>query len=493
MNTLWSPITEPIAPRKQAAKRHWGSHPYFTKRAWNVVQAYIAHYSHPNEIVLDPFGGGGVTLVESLVLQRRAIHVDVSPLSNFIARSIALSPVDLAALDLAFFAVEQRCAAEIGALRALDDAAIANMRIPGWYPTDSLPRNADVQTVDQLFTRRNLMSLVLLRQAIEFTPDTDLREILRFTFSSTLNKVNRTFSHPAQRKASRGDSGIMRHYRYWIPRNPVELDVWEQFSQRFRHVRQAKHETNQVIGSFWRPDTAQIFQRSATRLTDFIPRQSVDYVFTDPPYGAHIAYLDLATMWTAWLGLPIADQDRHEEMIVGGDLQKSMEDYSTLLQASFHQLHQVLKPDCALSIVFAHKDLRYWAFLMDAALTAGFEYVVAVPQVSYQTSWHKRDNPWSVLSGEIIVTFLNASQPAPRPTAPPNRAAFLGALGARIHAILQEQGGSATHDDVMSAVVHWLLDRQWAPWIATWDIDWVAAMQDRFHWDPVSHVWSVRV
>ena len=32
------PIAAPIEPKKQGAKRHWGSHPYFTRRAWNVVQ-----------------------------------------------------------------------------------------------------------------------------------------------------------------------------------------------------------------------------------------------------------------------------------------------------------------------------------------------------------------------------------------------------------------------------------------------------------------------
>ena len=68
------PISQPIEPKKQGAKRHWGSHPYFTRRAWNVVQEYIRTFSQPGDIILDPFGGSGVTAVESLVLRRQAIH-----------------------------------------------------------------------------------------------------------------------------------------------------------------------------------------------------------------------------------------------------------------------------------------------------------------------------------------------------------------------------------------------------------------------------------
>lgn len=79
-----APINQPIVPRKQAAKRHYGSHPYFTKRAWKVVQKYIECFSEPGDLVLDPYGGAGVTAVEALVLRRRAIHLDLAPLANFI-------------------------------------------------------------------------------------------------------------------------------------------------------------------------------------------------------------------------------------------------------------------------------------------------------------------------------------------------------------------------------------------------------------------------
>src|SRR5438046_10586899 len=89
------PLTKAIVPAKQAAKRHYGSHPYFTKRAWNVVQEYIRHFSAPGDTVLDPFGGSGVTAVESLVLRRKAVYVDLSEWACFLARPTALAPCAL--------------------------------------------------------------------------------------------------------------------------------------------------------------------------------------------------------------------------------------------------------------------------------------------------------------------------------------------------------------------------------------------------------------
>lgn len=59
-------------------------HKYFARRPYNVFRALIEHYTEPNDIVLDVFCGGGVTLFESLATNRKAIGVDLNPLATFI-------------------------------------------------------------------------------------------------------------------------------------------------------------------------------------------------------------------------------------------------------------------------------------------------------------------------------------------------------------------------------------------------------------------------
>src|SRR2546426_6268978 len=107
--TVEAPLAHAICPAKQGARRHYGSHPYFTKRAWNVVQAYIKHFSSPGDTVLDPFGGSGVTAVESLVLRRRAIYADISEWACFLARQTAIAPVNLGRVRDSFAQIEVRC------------------------------------------------------------------------------------------------------------------------------------------------------------------------------------------------------------------------------------------------------------------------------------------------------------------------------------------------------------------------------------------------
>ncbi len=83
------PILEAIPAARQQDARHYGVHPYFTRRPANVVRAYIERYSREGDVVLDPFGGAGVTGIEAMLLARHAIHNDLNPFANFIARNVA--------------------------------------------------------------------------------------------------------------------------------------------------------------------------------------------------------------------------------------------------------------------------------------------------------------------------------------------------------------------------------------------------------------------
>lgn len=61
-------------------------HRYFARRPYSLFADLIEHYSEPGMVVLDPFCGGGVTLVEGITKQRRVIGFDSNPLAAFITK-----------------------------------------------------------------------------------------------------------------------------------------------------------------------------------------------------------------------------------------------------------------------------------------------------------------------------------------------------------------------------------------------------------------------
>ena len=157
-------------------------------------------------------------------------------------------------------------------------------------------------------------------------------------------------------------------------------------------------------------DHLQIVKGSATDLF-FIPNESIDYIYTDPPYGAKIPYLDLSAMWNAWLDLEVTEEDYKNEAIEGGGHSKSKNDYNTLIAKSIEEMYRVLKFDRWMSFVFAHKDPEFWHLIINTAERCGFEYVGAVPQKNGQSSFKKRQHPFTVLSGQLIINFRKVRNP----------------------------------------------------------------------------------
>jgi len=181
------------------------------------------------------------------------------------------------------------------------------------------------------------------------------------------------------------------------------------FESRFKKVAAAKREIAGLINEST-VRNAQIRKGTATDLS-FIPSESIDYIYTDPPYGSKIPYLDLSVMWNAWLDLAVSEEDYTNEAIEGGETGKSKQRYSELLATSINEMARVLKYNRWMSFVFAHKDPAYWHLIIDSAESAGFEYAGAVKQNNGQTSFKKRQNPFTVLSGQLIINFRKVRNP----------------------------------------------------------------------------------
>lgn len=67
-------------------------HKYFARRPHNVFKQLINNYTDENEIILDPFCGGGVTVYEGISNKRKVIGCDLNPLSIFIVKNMVKKP-----------------------------------------------------------------------------------------------------------------------------------------------------------------------------------------------------------------------------------------------------------------------------------------------------------------------------------------------------------------------------------------------------------------
>lgn len=400
------PLLEEIPVKKQQAKRHFGVHGYFTKQAWNVVAEYIKNFTRPNDLVFDPFGGSGVTPIEALMNNRKAYSLDINPMAVFIVQAL-IAPVKHQELSDAFDRVRK----EYQEKEPKDDAQVAKALKKYPYPKGIvLPKGSDVKTIEQLFSKKQLAQLALLKATIKKEKNKNIRNSLLLMFSGLLTKANLTYhTTPNKPRQGQGDAAAFRYYRYRIAPRPVDVDLMTYFEFRFKKVMAAKREMSFFINENTMRDI-QIVKGTATDV-NWIPKESVDYIYTDPPYGKKIPYIDLSTMWNTWLDLKVTEQDHEQEAIEGGERQKSKKEYNQLIAQSIREMYRVLKFDRWLSFVFAHKDPEFWHLIIETAESCGFEYMGAVPQKNGQTSFKKRQHPFTVLSGQLIINFRKVRNP----------------------------------------------------------------------------------
>jgi 16S rRNA G966 N2-methylase RsmD len=411
-----APIEAPISADRQGAKRHYGVHPYFTRRPFNVVQKYILHYSREQDRVLDPFGGSGVTAIEAFLENRVGIQNDINPLANFIAQGIVdLHKGNLEDYKHALAEVKGRCHEVLSSLSSLNDDQFRRLQRSLTLPENiALPSNSDVAFYYDLFSPRQLTALAVLKDAIDAIPHRYAKKGMLLAWSATLTKLNKTFLSAEGRAESRGGSSIFSIYRYKVAKEPIELPPWQTFYERASNIIAAKSEIDRHItvkertrgfsGAF------EIHAKDIEALSDELQNQ-VDYIFTDPPYGGHISYLDLSTLWNGWLGILPSLKARKKELIVGGELAHTEADYIDRLGKGVAACVKMLKKGRWLSIVFQHWNTAYFEAILSSAADAGAELKGAVSQIGDPIwSMHKKKSNQSVLAGELIISFYKSGK-----------------------------------------------------------------------------------
>lgn len=117
LNIDKKPIEETIQAKAHTAQ--YKMHKYFARRPYNVFSNLIQHYTNKGDIVLDCFCGGGVTIFESLALDRKVVGVDINPLATFITE-MQIQQTDIKRLEEFLYSFYNEVKDELQELYSID-------------------------------------------------------------------------------------------------------------------------------------------------------------------------------------------------------------------------------------------------------------------------------------------------------------------------------------------------------------------------------------
>jgi hypothetical protein len=221
-----------------------------------------------------------------------------------------------------------------------------------------------IASIADFYTSRNLQALALMWQEIMRVSDDRVRRALAFAFTNTAWHGTRM-----RRFNARGGQRPLTGTLY-IPQLSSEANVLEVFRNKIGQL-QRYYRSFQPHGV----QAPAVQLGSATQLSS-IPDGSIDYVFTDPPFGSNIFYADCNLIWESWLGRLT---DMASEAVVNRSLSvekggKSLETYAGLIGGAMREMARVLKPGGWATVVFHNTDGAVWQAIRDAAEQAGFSF-----------------------------------------------------------------------------------------------------------------------
>jgi DNA modification methylase len=241
--------------------------------------------------------------------------------------------------------------------------------IYGYFPNLTLPdgvnlaqpRKHGLDSVDKFYTPRALTALSHIWKNVHRVEDAQLAGQLAFVFTSLYRRVTR-----------------LSEFRFWggsgntarlnIPFIFEESNVFISFARKARTIEDHLRTTGRHLTG-----RTAVVEQSATQL-DYLSDNSVDIVFTDPPFGANINYSEMNLLWESWLG---RFTDPKTEAIINRVQGKKIQDYEKLMCASLSEAYRVLRPGHWMLLVFMNSSASVWESLRTAIDAAGFIIVTA--------------------------------------------------------------------------------------------------------------------
>jgi hypothetical protein len=138
-----------------------------------------------------------------------------------------------------------------------------------------------------------------------------------------------------------------------------------------------------------------------------LPDESVDYVFTDPPFGSNIFYSDMNLFHEAWLGRTTQHAREAVMHTTGKKKRGAAERYEALLSGAFSEAFRVLKPGRFMSVVFGNSSGAIWALVQSALRGAGFNSVpthVAILDKGQRSVKGLNSGKESVVTVDLVLT-----------------------------------------------------------------------------------------
>lgn len=241
--------------------------------------------------------------------------------------------------------------------RSLEDLplnGVPDAAFPHGRQTRKVKTGSGIEKVHQMFTRRALHFISGAWGMTLSAASTRAGRAALFLLSGTITLISK-------RERYRDGSGKgAQSGTLYVPSLQVEKSPYDVLDRKRRSFVRLPLET------FGSHAAVTVGSHSDVRT---VPDSSIDYIFTDPPFGESLQYAELNFFHEAWLAVRSAIES---DCVLNYVHKKELSFYQSLMRKAFSEAFRVLKPGRWITVEFSNTQASVWNSIQVALQEAGF-------------------------------------------------------------------------------------------------------------------------
>lgn len=234
------------------------------------------------------------------------------------------------------------------------------------YQAQALGKSG-LTSVAAFYSPRNLAVLTCLREEIDRVADEAVRQKLLFAFTASLTRASKRYQWSIQRPLNAANAN------YYVAPVFYEWNVYDLFLRKIEAASRSDEwllhqRSGRVVLS--PPEDIDVTYDLSSAESIPLPDGSVDYVFTDPPFGSNLFYADMALFQEAWLE-GFTDVSQEAVISRGARRRDSATRYEAVLTRALTECRRVLKPGGHVTMVFGNSSGTVWSLVQRSISAAG--------------------------------------------------------------------------------------------------------------------------
>jgi DNA modification methylase len=267
---------------------------------------------------------------------------------------------------------------------------INNMEIPYWYPIDRMCEGREsrrndrygITHVHQFYTKRCLAYLSCMYNKIIHSR----LPLLRIWFTSQLVNISKLNRYRPQVSFPYNPLSGTLYLSSMISESTPRIA----YEGKIKKLYAALSKNNIAISGISTNSTTQVIA----------PNDSIDYIFTDPPFGGNLNYSELSFIWEAWLKV---FTNQKTEAIINAVQGKGLLEYQSLMTQCFSECYRILKPGRWMTVEFHNSQNSVWNAIQESLQRSGF-IIADVRTLDKQQGSFKQVTTTSAVKQDLVIS-----------------------------------------------------------------------------------------